>query len=51
MDIDLTPNGRVNLKGSHDNIRTKDALQSIVDNLDYIPIDEIENFVNTHKKI
>jgi predicted RNase H-like nuclease (RuvC/YqgF family) len=43
--------GGFHLEGLHTNIRTQSAIEELFDNLDYIPIDEIENFVNTHKKL
>jgi len=39
------------LEGVHANNRTQTAIEELFDNLDYIPIAEIENFINTHKKI
>lgn len=39
------------LEGIHANLRTQTAIEELFDNLDYIPITELETFVNTHKKI
>ena len=39
------------LEGLHANNRTQTAIEELFNNLDYIPIAEIENFINTHKKI
>lgn len=47
---DYHPNGKVKLKGHHDNIRMQAAMTELVDNLDNIPIEVLEQFINEHKK-
>jgi predicted RNase H-like nuclease (RuvC/YqgF family) len=39
------------LEGVHANNRTQMAMEELFDNLDYIPIAELENFINTHKQL
>ena len=39
------------LEGIHANARMQSVIEEFFDNLNYIPVTEIENFVNTHKKI
>jgi len=39
------------LDGAHANIRTQTAIEDLFDNLDYIAIEDLETFINTHKKI
>lgn len=50
-EIDVLENTNFILEGVNANNRTQMAMEELFDNLDYIPIAEIENFINTHKKI
>lgn len=38
------------LEGIHDNIITEAVIESLFENLDHIPITELESFINQHKK-
>jgi len=35
----------------HNNLRTQSALEDLFKNMDYIPIDKLEAFINRHKKL
>lgn len=50
-DFDPHPNGKANLKGIHDNIRTTSVMSELIDNLDYIPVEALEQFVNQYKQL
>jgi len=35
----------------HNNLRTQSALEDLFKNIDYIPIDKLEKFINQHKQL
>ena len=49
-DIEKTEqDSRFVLEGIHDNISTELVMQSLFENLDHIPIPELESFINKYK--
>jgi len=36
---------------THNNLRTQSALEDLFKNIDYIPIDKLEEFINQHKQL
>lgn len=46
---ELEKDSRFTLDGMHDNIATELVIKSLFENLDHIPISELESFINKYK--
>ena len=47
---ELSGESHFELEGIHDNIVTEMVIESLFENLDHIPVTELESFINQHKK-
>ena len=46
---ELVQDSRFTLEGIHDNISTELVMESLFENLDHIPITQLESFINKYK--